>query len=67
MSCSCMGDMAEEAFGQPRVTATLAKWNKTHYLANNVFSFTAKARDATRENWERIFVVGPKGAIEGHD
>ena len=53
------GDMAEEAFCQQLVAATLAKWGKIHYLVNNAFSFTAKALDATREDWERIFTVGP--------
>jgi NAD(P)-dependent dehydrogenase (short-subunit alcohol dehydrogenase family) len=53
------GDMAEEAFCQQLVAATLNKWGKIHYLVNNAFSFTAKALDATREDWERIFTVGP--------
>ena len=53
------GDMAEEAFCQQLVDATLNKWGKIHYLVNNAFSFTAKALDATREDWERIFTVGP--------
>jgi NAD(P)-dependent dehydrogenase (short-subunit alcohol dehydrogenase family) len=55
------GDMAEEAFCKRLVAATLAKWGKINYLVNNAFSFTAKALDATREDWERSFMVGPVG------
>ncbi|MBM3190287.1 MAG: SDR family oxidoreductase [Chloroflexi bacterium] len=55
------GDMAEEAFCQRLVSETLARWGKINYLVNNAFSFTAKALDATREDWERIFMVGPVG------
>jgi NAD(P)-dependent dehydrogenase (short-subunit alcohol dehydrogenase family) len=53
------GDMVEEAFCQRLVAATLARWGKVNYLVNNAFSFTAKALDATREDWERTFMVGP--------
>ncbi len=53
------GDMVEEAFCQRLVAATLARWGKVNYLVNNAFSFTAKAMDATREDWERSFMVGP--------
>jgi NAD(P)-dependent dehydrogenase (short-subunit alcohol dehydrogenase family) len=55
------GDMAEEAFCQRLVAETLARWGKVNYLVNNAFSFTAKALDATREDWERTFMVGPVG------
>jgi len=55
------GDMCEEAFCQHLVAATLAKWGKVNYLVNNAFSFTAKGLDATREDWERSFMVGPVG------
>jgi NAD(P)-dependent dehydrogenase (short-subunit alcohol dehydrogenase family) len=57
----CQGDMAEESFCKQVVDATLARWNKVNYLVNNAFSFTAKGLDATREDWERIFMVGPVG------
>lgn len=55
------GDMCEEAFCRRLVEATLARWGKINYLVNNAFSFTAKAMDATREDWERSFMVGPVG------
>ncbi|MHB1357160.1 MAG: SDR family NAD(P)-dependent oxidoreductase [Anaerolineae bacterium] len=55
------GDMAEEAFCRRLVAATLAKWGRINYLVNNAFSFTAKSLDATREDWERTFMVGPVG------
>jgi NAD(P)-dependent dehydrogenase (short-subunit alcohol dehydrogenase family) len=57
----CQGDMSDEAFCQSVVDATLAKWGKVNYLVNNAFSFTAKGLDATREDWERVFMVGPVG------
>lgn len=53
------GDMFDEAFCRHLVAATLDKWGKINYLVNNAFSFTAKAMDATREDWERSFMVGP--------
>ena len=55
----CRGDMAEESFCQSAVEKTLAEWGKVNYLVNNAFSFTAKGLDATREDWERVFRVGP--------
>ena len=57
----CRGDMSDEAFCKEIVDATLAKWGKINYLVNNAFSFTAKGLDATREDWERAFMVGPVG------
>lgn len=57
----CQGDMSDETFCREVVDATLAKWGKINYLVNNAFSFTAKGLDATREDWERIFMVGPVG------
>jgi NAD(P)-dependent dehydrogenase (short-subunit alcohol dehydrogenase family) len=53
------GDMANEEFCKKTVDNTLAKWGKINYLVNNAFSFTAKGLDATREDWERVFHVGP--------
>jgi NAD(P)-dependent dehydrogenase (short-subunit alcohol dehydrogenase family) len=55
------GDMAEEAFCKSVVQQTVEKWGKVNYLVNNAFSFTAKGMDATREDWERVFMVGPVG------
>jgi NAD(P)-dependent dehydrogenase (short-subunit alcohol dehydrogenase family) len=57
----CQGNMADEGFCKSAVAATLDKWGKVNYLVNNAFSFTAKGLDATREDWERIFMVGPVG------
>lgn len=57
----CQGDMSDEAFCKEVVDVTLEKWDKVNYLVNNAFSFTAKGLDATREDWERIFMVGPVG------
>jgi NAD(P)-dependent dehydrogenase (short-subunit alcohol dehydrogenase family) len=53
------GDMADEQFCKDVVTGTLDKWGNVNYLFNNAFSFTAKALDATREDWERVWQVGP--------
>jgi NAD(P)-dependent dehydrogenase (short-subunit alcohol dehydrogenase family) len=55
------GDMSDENFCKEVVDSTLNKWRKVNYLVNNAFSFTAKGLDATREDWERIFMVGPVG------
>lgn len=55
------GDMMEEDFCRFIVKETLGRWGKINYLVNNAFSFTAKALDATREEWERVFMVGPVG------
>ncbi len=57
----CQGNLAEETFCQSVVVQTLAKWGKVDILVNNAFSFTAKGLDATREDWERTFMVGPVG------
>jgi len=57
----CRGDMADESFCKSAVERTLEKWGKINYLVNNAFSFIAKGLDATREDWERIFMVGPVG------
>ena len=55
----CRGDMADEHFCRSVVDSTVARWGKINYLVNNAFSFTAKALDATREDWERVMQVGP--------
>ena len=57
----CQGDMSDEAFCKDVVDVTVRKWGKVNYLVNNAFSFTAKGLDAAREDWERIFMVGPVG------
>lgn len=53
------GNMADDAFCEKVVAETLKKWGKINYLVNNAFSFTAKGMDATREDWQRSFTVGP--------
>jgi len=53
------GDMADEHFCRSVVEQTVKKWGKVNCLVNNAFSFTAKGLDATREDWERVFQVGP--------
>ena len=53
------GDMSDEAFCHRIVDETLQRWGSVKYLVNNAFSFTAKGLDAKREDWERIFFVGP--------
>lgn len=55
----CRGDMAEEQFCRDVVNKTLAKWGKVNYLVNNAFSFISKGMDVCREDWERVFQVGP--------
>jgi NAD(P)-dependent dehydrogenase (short-subunit alcohol dehydrogenase family) len=57
----CQGDMAEESFCQELVAKTVEKFGRINCLVNNAFSFTAKGMDATREDWERSFMVGPVG------
>jgi len=53
------GNLAEEAYCKEVVARTLAQWGRVDYLVNNAFSFTAKGLDATRDDWERSFMVGP--------
>ena len=55
------GDMIEESFCMQIVDKTLRRWGRVNYLVNNAFSFTAKGLDATREDWERVLMVGPVG------
>ena len=57
----CRGDMADEPFCSELVARTVEKFGRIDHLVNNAFSFTAKGMDATREDWERIFFVGPVG------
>lgn len=55
------GDHQDEAFNWKLTEAAMKRWGKVNYLVNNAFSFTAKGLDATRADWERIFMVGPVG------
>ena len=53
------GDMAEEKFCRELVSAAVDRWGRLDCLVNNAFSFIAKGEDATREDWQRVFNVGP--------
>ncbi len=53
------GDMADEKFCRQLVADTLKQHGRIDYLVNNAFSFIAKGLDATREDFERSFNVGP--------
>jgi len=53
------GDMAEESFCARIVDETVKKWHRVDFLVNNAFSFVAKGKDASRDDWERTFGVGP--------
>jgi NAD(P)-dependent dehydrogenase (short-subunit alcohol dehydrogenase family) len=55
------GDMADEVFCRELVAQTVNKFGRLDYLVNNAFSFLAKGLDATREDFERSFNVGPFG------
>ena len=55
----CPGDMADESCCRETVDRTLSTYGKVNYLVNNAFSFTAKGLDSTREDWERVWQVGP--------
>jgi len=53
------GDLGDEEFCEKAVEETLERWGRIDYLVNNAFSFIAKGMDATREDWERMYQVGP--------
>ncbi len=53
------GDMADEKFCRQLVADVLARYGRIDGLVNNAFSFIAKGLDATREEFERSFNVGP--------
>jgi NAD(P)-dependent dehydrogenase (short-subunit alcohol dehydrogenase family) len=55
------GDMATEEFCREIVESAVEKWGRLDCLVNNAFSFIAKGEDATREDWQRMFNVGPIG------
>jgi hypothetical protein len=51
--------MADERFCKNVVKRTLDRWGKVHYLVNNAFSFIMGGLDASRDDFERMFQVGP--------
>ncbi len=55
------GDMSREEFCKELVDTAVQKWGTLDCLINNAFSFIAKGMDATRDDWERMFMVGPVG------
>lgn len=55
------GDMAKEEFCRTVVSSAGEKWGRLDCLVNNAFSFIAKGADATRDDWQRMFNVGPIG------
>ena len=54
-----IGNLADDAFPAAFVDAAAAHFGRVDHLVNNAFSFTAKADDATRADWERSFFTGP--------
>lgn len=53
------GDLADEAFCRSLVAAARERHGRLDFLVNNAFSFIAKGLDASREDFERSFAVGP--------
>ena len=53
------GDMANEEFCIKTIQTAINKFGKLDYLVNNAFPFTAKALDATREDWIHTMQAGP--------
>lgn len=53
------GDLADETFCRALVATTLERHGRIDFLINNAFSFIAKGLDASREDFERSFSVGP--------
>jgi NAD(P)-dependent dehydrogenase (short-subunit alcohol dehydrogenase family) len=53
------GDLAEEKSCRELVGQTQAKFGRVDYLVNNAFSFLAKGLEASRDDFERSFNVGP--------
>ena len=55
------GDMADEGFCKDLVALAADTFGRVDHLVNNAFAFTAKALDATTDDWERSYFVGPVG------
>jgi len=53
------GDMASEGFCIETVRTALERFGQLDFLVNNAFPFTAKALDATREDWVHTMEAGP--------
>jgi NAD(P)-dependent dehydrogenase (short-subunit alcohol dehydrogenase family) len=53
------GDLAEEPFCRTLADEADKRWGRVDFLVNNAFSFIAKGTLATRDEWRRMFDVGP--------
>ena len=53
------GDMAEDVFATRIVKETVDRFGRVDFLVNNAFSFMAKGKNATVEEWHRVYDVGP--------
>ena len=53
------GDMGDEEFCKATVKETVSKYGGVDFLVNNAFPFTAKAMDASREDWIHTMECGP--------
>jgi NAD(P)-dependent dehydrogenase (short-subunit alcohol dehydrogenase family) len=53
------GDIRDEGFLKEIGPNVLSRCGRVDYLVNNAFSFLAKGIDATRDDWDLTFRVGP--------
>jgi NAD(P)-dependent dehydrogenase (short-subunit alcohol dehydrogenase family) len=53
------GNVADEDFCSSTIQAAISRFGGLDYLINNAFPFTAKALDATREDWIHTMESGP--------
>ena len=53
------GNMKDETFCARVVSETIGTFGRLDFLVNNAFPFTAKALDATREDWIHTMEAGP--------
>ncbi|MCL4812669.1 MAG: SDR family oxidoreductase [Vicinamibacteraceae bacterium] len=53
------GDMADETFCRATIESVATMFARIDYLVNNAFSFLNRWADAQREDWHRVFDVGP--------
>ena len=58
-TCFLNGDMAEEGFATSIIEEAILKLGRIDYLVNNAFSFISKGQEATVQDWQRVFSVGP--------
>ena len=53
------GDMMSEEFCHQVVDKTVEKFGKINYLVNNAFRLIDKAKEATADDWYKVFFTGP--------